>query len=142
MAPSIRPALSTVFLVTCLALLAVANALMLYGYTNYPTDQEGFINYVMGGGFPGVSGGSDEGFANYALGGAGAGNAYTPIGVYDNVRKTPANGVSAWRDTKPNEPMAPITCSFSRTTSASLSAVAHLSVAAAAAFARPLSNAR
>lgn len=106
MAPSIRPALSTVFLVTCLALLAVANALMLYGYTNYPTDQEGFINYVMNGGFTGVSGGSNEGFANYALGGAAAGNAYTPIGVYDNVRKTPANGVSAWRDTKPNEPMA------------------------------------
>ena len=134
MAPSIRPALSTVFLVTCLALLAVANALMLYGYTNYPTDQEGFINYVMGGGFPGVSGGSDEGFANYALGGAGAGNAYTPIGAT-------LNQMSPW-PAQSSRARAPITCSFSRTTSASPSAVVHLSVAAAAAFARPLSNAR
>jgi hypothetical protein len=103
MAPSIKPVMSsTMFLVTCLALLAIANALMLYGYTNYPTDQEGFINYVMGGAYPGVG----EGFSNYNLGGAAAGNSYGPIGIYDNVVKTPKSGVSAWRATAPNEPMA------------------------------------
>jgi len=75
---------------------------MLYGYTNYPTDQEGFINYVMGGNYAGVG----EGFANYSLGGAASGNSYVPIGIYDNVRKTPASGGSAWRETAPNERMA------------------------------------
>lgn len=98
------------FLVTCLALLAIANALMLYGYTNYPSDQEGFINYVMNG--SGLSSfiqpvsQHHEGFANYELGGAGAGSTYQPMGVYDNIIKKPANGVSAWRDTAPNEPLA------------------------------------
>ena len=104
MRPIVRMAIksSTLFLVVCLGLLAVANALMIMGYTNYPTEREGFINYVL-------NGGGDfrrEGFANYNLGGAGTGSGYEPMGVYDNVLKTPANGVSAWRDTAPNEPMA------------------------------------
>ena len=75
---------------------------MLYGYTNYPSDKESFINYVVNGGHLSTS----EGFSNYNLGGAGAGDTYQSIGIYDNVRKVPANGVSAWRDTAPNEPMA------------------------------------
>ena len=104
MRPIVRMAIksATLFLVVCLGLLAVANALMIMGYTNYPTEREGFINYV-------INGGGDfrnEGFANYNLGGAGAGSGYEAIGAYDNVLKTPTNGVSAWRDTAPNEPMA------------------------------------
>ena len=97
-----------VFLITCLALLAIANALMLYGYTNYPSDQEGFINYVMNGGgnFTPVSQFREEGFANYQLTGAGSSDNYQAIGVYDNIRKIPANGVSAWRETAPNEALA------------------------------------
>ena len=96
------------FLITCLALLAVANALMLYGYTNYPSDQEGFVNYIMNGGgnFTPASQFKGEGFANYELGGAGNGDNYQAIGAYDNVKKVPGNGVSAWRDTAPNEPLA------------------------------------
>jgi len=90
---------STFFLVFCLSLLALANALMLYGFTNYSTS-EAFINHVMeGGNF------SKEGFSNYNLGGAGSGDNYKPMGIYDNVRKVPAGG-SAWRETAPNEPMA------------------------------------
>jgi hypothetical protein len=92
---------STMFLVACLVLLAVANALMIYGYTNYPSEQEGFINYVLNG-----ASFKNEGFANYNLGGAGAGNGYQPMGEYDNILKNPGNGVSAWRATAPNEPMA------------------------------------
>lgn len=93
---------SLYFLATCLILLVLANALMLYDYTNYSTN-EAFINYVV------TSGGNfdkQEGFANYSLGGASSGVDYKPIGVYDNITKLPANGLSAWRDTLPNEPMA------------------------------------
>lgn len=80
----------------------LANALMLYDYTNYSSN-EAFINYVV------TSGGNfekQEGFANYTLGGAASGVDYKPIGLYDNITKLPANGLSAWRDTLPNEPMA------------------------------------
>ena len=98
------------FLITCLTLLAVANALMLYGYTNYPSDQEGFVNYIMNGGgsgvFTPVSQFKGEGFANYELSGAGNADNYQSIGAYDNIKKVPANGASAWRDTAPNEPLA------------------------------------
>lgn len=93
---------STVFLITCLAILALANVLMLSGMTNYANDKEGFFNYVMNGG----AGDDEEGFGNYQLSGAGNGSSYQAIGVYDNVVKVPANGVSAWRDTLPNEPLA------------------------------------
>lgn len=90
------------FLATCLILLVLANALMLYDFTNYSTT-EAFINHVVhtGGNFE-----KQEGFANYGLSGAGTGVEYKPIGVYDNIVKLPANGISAWRDTLPNEPMA------------------------------------
>jgi len=94
-------AVSIAFLVTCVAILIVANVLMVSGLTNYPNSSEGFFNYVMNGGFK-----LGEGFENYQLSGAGAGSSYQAIGAYDNVLKVPANGVSAWRDTLPNEPMA------------------------------------
>lgn len=94
---------STVFLFTCLALLALANVLMLVGMTNYSNDKEGFFNYVMNGG---MKLDNNEGFESYQLSGAGNGSAYEPMGAYDNVVKVPANGVSAWRDTLPNEPLA------------------------------------
>lgn len=93
---------SLYFLATCVILLVLANALMLYDYTNYSSN-EAFINYVV------TSGGNfekQEGFANYSLGGAASGVDYKPIGIYDNILKLPANGISAWRDTLPNEPMA------------------------------------
>ena len=93
---------STVFLITCLALLALANVLMLSGMTNYANDKEGFYNYVMSGNMKF----DDEGFENYKLTGAGNGSSYESIGAYDNILKKPANGVSAWRDTLPNEPLA------------------------------------
>ena len=73
-----------VFIVSMLALLLVANALMLYGYTNYP-----------------------EGFASYNLGAAPSSpkTGYEKIGTYDGVVNVPKNGVSQWRDTLPNEPL-------------------------------------
>ena len=72
------------FVLGMLGLLLVANFLMLSGYTNFP---------------------SSEGFANYVLGGAATGDKYTAIGAYDNVLKTPENGVSSWRAAAPNEPL-------------------------------------
>ena len=98
---------STVFLLTCLVLLALANVLMLSGMTNYANDKEGFFNYVMNGGMKVDEGnGGNEGFASYQLSGAGNGSSYEAIGVYDNVLKKPTSGASAWRDTLPNEPLA------------------------------------
>jgi len=95
------------FLVTCVALLILANALMLYGYTNYPDEKEAFIDYVMNGGAQFEREVKSEGFSNYVLSGSGAGDKYEPIGAYDNVKKATSDpAVSAWRDTKPNEPMA------------------------------------
>jgi hypothetical protein len=90
------------YLASCFVLLVAANFLMLYNYTNYSTP-EAFINFVVNGG---GNFAKQEGFANYQLGGAASGDNYTAIGAYDNVRKVPANGVSAWRDTAPNEPLA------------------------------------
>lgn len=90
------------YLASCFVLLIATNVLMLYNYTNYSTS-EAFINYVVNGG---GNFAKQEGFANYQLGGAASGDNYTGIGAYDNVRKVPANGVSAWRETAPNEPMA------------------------------------
>ena len=74
----------TTFVLVCIILLFIANALMITGNTNYPID---------------------EGFADYLLGGAPAGDAYVPMGTYDNVLKRPANGLSNWRDKAPNEPL-------------------------------------
>ena len=74
----------TIFVLVCLALLFVANMLMLSGYTNYP---------------------SAEGFADYLLGGAATGENYQAIGAYDNVVKKPEHGLSNWRGPAPNEPL-------------------------------------
>jgi len=74
---------------------------MINGLTNYANDKEGFFNYVTSGRMK-----LSEGFDNYKLSGSATGSEYTPIGIYDNVVKVPANGASAWRDTLPNEPLA------------------------------------
>ena len=73
-----------IFALTCLALLFLANALMLGGYTNYPTS---------------------EGFADYLLGGAPTGDNYVAMGTYDNIANKPAHGLSNWRGPAPNEPL-------------------------------------
>ena len=45
-----------------------------------------------------------EGFATYSLAtGGGAGDAYQPMGAFDNVRLATGNNVSKWRYTAPNE---------------------------------------
>jgi hypothetical protein len=92
--------LSVLFFVTCVGLLVLANILMISGLTNYSND-EGFFNYIMDGKFD-----KKEGFANYSLSGAGNGSSYQSIGAYDNVVKVPASGISQWRDTLANEPLA------------------------------------
>lgn len=74
----------TIFLLVAIALLFLANVLMITGHTNYPVD---------------------EGFANYLLGGAPSGNAYEAIGTYDNVTTRPGHGLSNWRGPAPNEPL-------------------------------------
>lgn len=92
---------STIFLITCVSLLILANALMISNLTNYAYDKEGFYNYMTSGRMK-----LDEKFENYKLSGAGNGSSYRPIGLYDNVVKIPEDGVSAWRDTAPNEALA------------------------------------
>jgi hypothetical protein len=56
----------TKFILVALALLLLANWLMLSGFTNYPYDAESFMNYAA---------------ANAAPAGAG----YKPIGAYDGI---------------------------------------------------------
>jgi hypothetical protein len=80
----------TVFILTMLALLVIANVLMVSGFTNYP---RGPSKYDI------------EGFVNYLENAAPAGKAYQPMGTYDNVLKVPENGLSQWRDKAPNEPL-------------------------------------
>lgn len=92
---------STLFVIVCLALIALANVLMVAGMTNYASEKEGFFNYVMNGKV-----GNKEGFESYNLSGAATGSGYQSIGAYDNIVKVPSGGVSAWRDTAPNEPLA------------------------------------
>jgi hypothetical protein len=72
------------FVVVMLALVLAANALMLMGFTNYP---------------------SHEGFVDYVLSGASAGVGYEAMGPYDNVLKRPEHGQSNWRGPAPNEPL-------------------------------------
>lgn len=83
-------------MLVCLALLFLANALMLGGFTNYPTT-EGFADYLFND--------SAEGFADYSLGGAPSGDGYQSMGAYDNVVNKPAHGLSNWRGPAPNEPL-------------------------------------
>lgn len=78
-----------VFILTMLALLLIANVLMVFGFTNYPVstrpDYEGFVNYLENA--------------------APIGKDYQPMGTYDGVLKVPENGLSQWRDKAPNEPL-------------------------------------
>jgi len=73
------------FILVMLGLLLLANLLMVTGFTNYPT-QEGFVDYFLDNAAP-------------------SGDAYEPMGVYDNVVKKPAHGLSNWRGPAPNEPL-------------------------------------
>jgi hypothetical protein len=79
--------MKTGFLLTGLILLLVANLLMVY------SDQ-------------GITG---EGFTNHFLQNAGpsglGASKYVPMGAFDNLTITPRNGVSSWRETKPNQPL-------------------------------------
>jgi hypothetical protein len=78
------------FLITGLLLLLASNFLLISGY--------------------GANGGygrpTSEGFANYFLENAGgAKDSYKSMGAFDGVKLDPGNGVSAWRNTAPNEPL-------------------------------------
>ena len=82
--------MKTGFLITGLVLLLVANLLMVYS-------NEGFAEK------------KDEGFTSYFLQNAGAAgigkSKYEPIGAFDDIKLTPSNGVSTWRETRPNQPL-------------------------------------
>jgi hypothetical protein len=79
--------MKTGFLITGLVLLFIANIMMVYSGSAYSND--GFTNY----------------FLQHA-GASGKGDAkYEPIGAFDGITATPSNGISTWRDTKPNEPL-------------------------------------
>jgi hypothetical protein len=79
--------MKTGFLITGLVLLLVANLLMVYS------------EHFYGG----------EGFSNYFLQSAGpsglGASKYVPMGAFDNLDVKPNNGVSSWRETRPNEPL-------------------------------------
>ena len=74
------------FVLVMLALLLLANLLMVNGFTNYPIRAEGFVDYMLDNAAP-------------------TGDNYQAIGTYDNVVKKPANGLSNWRGPAPNEPL-------------------------------------
>ena len=69
-----------------LGLLLLANLLMINGFTNYPIQAEGFVDYMLDNAAP-------------------TGSNYQSIGPYDNVVKKPENGLSNWRGPAPNEPL-------------------------------------
>lgn len=77
--------MKTGFLLTGLVLLLIANLLMVY--SNPFTSGEGFSNYYL-------QNAGSSGMGKYK---------YEPIGAFDDVRVTPLNGVSQWRDTLPNQ---------------------------------------
>ena len=74
------------FVLVMLALLLLANLLMVNGFTNYPIRAEGFVDFMLDNASP-------------------IGDNYQAIGTYDNVVKKPANGLSNWRGPAPNEPL-------------------------------------
>ena len=77
--------MKTNFLITGLVLLILANLLMVYSMRNMSyTSSEGFMNML-------------------AERAGGAGKGYEPMGKYDGIALKPENGVSAWRNTAPNE---------------------------------------
>ena len=81
--------MKTGFLLTGLVLLLVANLLMVYSNEGFEEKKEGFTSY----------------FLQNAGGSGLSKNKYEPIGAFDNVALTPSNGVSSWRETKPNQPL-------------------------------------
>ena len=79
--------MKTNFLITGLIMLILANLLMAYSMRRMSyTSPEGFMNML-------------------AERAAGTGKAYEPMGKYDGILMKPENGVSAWRNTAPNEPL-------------------------------------
>ncbi len=76
------------FVLIMFGLLLVANVFMLMGFVNYATHVP-----------------SAEGFINVAANAASIGSGYEPIGIYDNLKKTPEGGMSQWRSKAPNEPL-------------------------------------
>jgi hypothetical protein len=79
--------MKTGFLITGLVLLLLANLMMVYSKT--VRVGEGFTNYFL-------ENAGSSGIGKYKL---------EPIGPFDDVRITPNNGVSSWRETAPNEPL-------------------------------------
>ena len=75
------------FLITGLILLLIANLMMVY--SQHRGSSEGFMSYFL---------------ENAGASGIGA-SKFEPIGAFDDVRLTPANGVSSWRGTAPNVPL-------------------------------------
>lgn len=88
--------MKTGFLITGLVILLVANILMLF-YKPGQLGTEGFTNAA-------VRRDEVEKFTNYFLENAGptSGGA---MGAFDGVRLKPANKISSWRSTAPDEPM-------------------------------------
>ena len=77
------------FVLVMFGLLLLANILMLNGFVNYATQvpsAEGFMNWM-------------------ATNAASTGAEYEAIGIYDNLKKMPAGGMSQWRSKAPNEPL-------------------------------------
>jgi len=75
--------MKTGFLITGLVLLLIANLVMVYSMSR-----------------------GSEGFTSYFLSNAaGAGDAYKPIGSFDEVKVSTGNNVSTWRYTDPDEPL-------------------------------------
>jgi hypothetical protein len=109
----------TRILISALVLLLVANFLMMYvspfGLVNMDGFQDASGNTstqsVMN--VPRISKNvnitgppMNEKFTSYNLAeGGGAGDAYEPMGAFDNVRLSTGNTVSTWRHTAPNEPL-------------------------------------
>lgn len=81
--------MKTGFLITGLVLLLLANLMMVYSSPFGPST-EGFTQRFL------------ENAANSGYGS----NKYEPIGQFDHVEVKPDNGVSSWRGTEPNVPLA------------------------------------
>ena len=79
--------MKTGFLITGLVLLLIANLLMVY--SDHFVGHEGFANYFL---------------ENAGPSGMGA-SKYVPMGAFDSIALKPSNGVSSWRETRPNQPL-------------------------------------
>lgn len=79
--------MKTGFLITGLVLLLIANLMMVY--SDHSVGMEGFTNYFL---------------QNAGASGMGA-NKLVPMGAFDGIDVKPSNGVSKWRETRPNQPL-------------------------------------